>query len=247
MSVAPSNDVEFRIVATPDAHGGTLVAGLSAFGLAGLTAVDFLVDALEIEAVGHVEVEGIPSITPFRDGRPHRPIRLFSRPDLDVTVLVAELFVPPAATEPFGAGVVDWTERAGVEDVVVLSGVPVAHGPDEHRTYFVATEDYHERHLSDAGVPPMGQGFLDGPNASLVRRGLDAPPGVCVYVTPVHAQAPDVDAAVRLVEAFSDVHHLEVDASPLRQFATEVQGHYARLAERLAEREEEAPEDRMYM
>lgn len=248
MSAARS-DVEFRFVTDVDARSGTLVAGRAAPGLAGLTAVDYLADALSLDPVGHVEADGLPTITPFREGRPRRPIRLFSDPDGDVTVLIAEPLVPPVAADPFGDAVVDWAERSGVDDVAVLAGVPVAHGPDEHRAYFVATDDYRARHLDDGGVSPMGQGFLDGPNAAVVRRAMDAPAGTgaCIYVTPVHARTPDVDAAVRLVEAVAAVHGLDVDAGPLREFAAAVQQHYAGLADRLAERETETSEDRMYM
>jgi uncharacterized protein len=93
----------------------------------------------------------------------------------------------------------------------------------------------------------MGSGFLDGTNAALVARGMDSPLGVCVYVTPVHAQVPDAAAATRLVETTRDVYGLDVDADPLRQFAAEVQRYYAELAEKMEPRESEMPEDRMFM
>jgi uncharacterized protein len=228
--------------------GGTVLAGFSAFGLAGLTAVDFLVERLGLEQRGHVTVDGLPAITPFTDGRPRHPIRLYSREDLDLTVLVGELFVPVSVGRPLADAVLDWTEAGGAEEVVVLAGVPVPHGPDAHRTFYVATDDYRTRRLGDdAAVPPMGTGFLDGVNAALMARGLDASLGVCLYVTPVHAQAPDVDAAIRLVETVEAVYDLGIDPSPLADFAGRVRQYYADLAARMDDRESEVPEDRMYM
>lgn len=240
------HDPNFRV--THDAQpGSTLLAGFSAFGLAGLTAVNYLVDRLDLHQTGHIAAEGLPSITPFEDGRPRHPIRLFSRPDLDVTVLVGELFVPVPVGPRFARAVLDWTEASGVEEVAVLAGVPVPHGPDEHRTYYVATDDYRESRLADAPLPPMGNGFLDGINAALIERGLDSPLGACVYVTPVHAQAPDVEASIRLVEAVDDVYGLGVDSEPLQQFADEVRQYYGELADRMERREAETSDDRMYM
>lgn len=226
---------------------GTLLAGFSTFGMAGLTAVDFLVDQLDLDEQGHITVEGLPSITPFEGGVPRHHTRLFSRSDIDLTVLVGELFVPAALGERFSDAILDWTESEGVEEVAVLSGVPVAHGPDEHRTYYIATDDYREGRLGDTAVPPMGQGFLDGTNAALIERGMDSTLAVSVYVTPVHPQAPDAEAALRLVETAIEVYDLAVDPEPLEQFATEVQQYYGDLAERMQAREEEGPEDRMYM
>jgi uncharacterized protein len=225
----------------------TLLAGFSSFGLAGLTAADYLVDHLDLSETGHITVEGLPSITPFENGRPRHHTRLFSRPDLDVTVLVSELFVPTPLGKTFSDAVLDWTEGHGVRDVAVLAGIPVPHGPDEHEAFFIATDDYRQRRLRDAEIRPMARGFLDGTNAALVERGLASPLGVCVYVTPAHAQIPDVEAAVRLLEAVESVYDLGIDAAPLQEFAETVQQYYAELAERMEARETEVPEDRMYM
>jgi uncharacterized protein len=246
MAPSTSDDTAFQ-VSHPTEPSGTVLAGLSSFGLAGLTAVDFLIEHLDLEQQGHVAIEGLPAITPFTDGRPRHPTRLYSRDDLDLTVLVAELFVPASAGGRFADAVLDWTEGEGVEEVVVIAGIPVPHGPDAHRTFYVATEDYHERRLRDREIPPMGTGFLDGVNAALMLRGLDSPLGACVYVTPVHAQAPDVDAAIRLVETVEAVYDLGIDPTPLTEFADRVRQYYTDLAARIEQKETETPEDRMYM
>ena len=79
----------------------TVVAGFSAFGLAGLTAVDFLVDHLELEETGHLSAEYLPSITPFENGTPRHQTRLFSRPDAEYTVLGNASFCRIRAETPY--------------------------------------------------------------------------------------------------------------------------------------------------
>lgn len=245
MAIDPDGAPSFEVVHETD-PSDTLLAGVSAFGLAGLTAVDYLVDHLDLEVTGHVTVDGVPNVTPFENGRPRRHTRLFSRPDLDVTVLVAELLVPPNASPTLVDAIVEWADSGSTSEAVVLSGVPIAHGPDEHRTYYVATDGYRERRLADEPVQPMGRGFLDGVNASLMQHGLDSPLDVCTYITPVHARAPDVEAAIRLVETVATVYDFGIDPAPLEAFAAEVEQYYAGIAERLEEREV-SPDDRMYM
>lgn len=233
----------------------TLLCGFASYGLSGLTAIDFLVDQLELTETGHVTAEGMPSITPFENGRPTHHTRLFSNPDLDLTLLKNELFVPPTLSGPFGEAILDWTERQGAEEVAVVDAVPMQHSPDDHRTYHVATDDYHERRLrgdgSGADVPttPMARGYLDGVTGALVEQGIGAPLAVGVFRTPVHEQMPDVEAAIRLVETVNAVYDLDVDTEPLRSFADEVQRYYEELADRYeaAAEREAAFDDRMYM
>ena len=225
-----------------------LIAGFSQFGLAGLTAVDYLVDQLDLEESGHVTTERLPTITPFENGTPRHHTRFFSRPDLDVTVLVGELFIPVHASGAFSDALLDWVDTNDVDEISVLSGVPLPHGPAQHRTFYIATNDYRETHLTDTEIPPMGTGFLDGVNASLIARGMDTDLKAATYVTPVHPQAPDVEAAIRLLEAATTVYDLDVDTTDLQAFADTVSQHYETLSERVeAAEESQRPDDRMYM
>jgi uncharacterized protein len=247
MSAEESDYVPFHI-SDHVAPSETVVAGFSAFGLAGLTAANYLVDHLDLVETGHVSTDAIPPITPFEAGEPRHHSRFFSRPDLDLTVFVNELFLPVQVADPFAAALLDWTDEHDVTEVLVLSGIPYPHGPDEHATFYVASADYRERRLGDVDIDPMGSGFLDGINGALMYRGIESDLRTAVFITPVHAQIPDVAAAIRLIEAFDRVYDLGIDAAPLEEFAHTVEQYYQDLAARLeAVDERQRPEDRMYM
>ncbi|QKY19945.1 proteasome assembly chaperone family protein [Halolamina sp. CBA1230] len=239
---------QFAVEGTEDPKE-TLLCGFASYGLSGLTAVDFLIDQLELVETGHVAAEGMPSITPFENGQPTHHTRLFSRPDLELTLLKNELFVPPALSSPFGEEILSWTERHGVREIVVVDAVPMQHGPDDHRTYYVATDDYRERRLAETSIEPMARGYLDGVTGALVEQGIDSPLAVGVFRTPVHEQMPDVEAAIRLIETVNGVYDLDVDTEPLQEFADEIQRYYEELHERYeaAAERERAFDDRMYM
>ena len=238
---------QFAVEGTEDPKE-TLLCGFASYGLSGLTAVDFLIDQLELTETGHVSAEGMPSITPFEDGKPTHHTRLFSRPDLELTLLKNELFVPPVLSGPFGEEILSWTAHHGVREVVVVDAVPIQHGPDDHETYYVATDDYRERRLAEANIEPMARGYIDGVTGALVEQGIDSPLAVGVFRTPVHQQVPDVEAAIRLVETLNGVYSLGVDTEPLQEFADEITRYYEELTERYeAARREDSFEDRMYM
>jgi uncharacterized protein len=168
-------------------------------------------------------------------------------------VLFEELFVPPGAARGYVDAVVDWASEVGVGEVAVLHGVPYPHAPEEHDVFYVATEEYRDRRLAEGTVEPLKGGYLDGVPGEFVTHGLDGTgPDVGVYVTPSHPPGPDVEAALRLLDAIQRVHGFEVDETELRELGEQYREYYERLAERATAAQEEGglsgyPEDRMYM
>jgi uncharacterized protein len=161
---------------------------------------------------------------------------------------VNELFVPPMAGDSFAEELLSWGDRNGVEEVTVVAGVPVPHGPEEHRAFYVATEDYQETTLAESDIEAMRNGFLDGVTASLLGHGMDSDLRVGIFLTPVHAQAPDVEAALRLIGAVETIYGLEFDTSELEAFAAQFDQYYQNLADRLEQvAESSEPKDWMFM
>jgi uncharacterized protein len=244
-----STDPDFELRRTGEPVGSRLVVGPATPGLAGLTAADHLVSREDARQVGHLTARGLPDVTPFTDGRPRHPSRLYALPDADLTVLVSEVFVPLSAAEPLADALGAFVADAGVEEVAVLHGVPYPHGPSEHDTYHVATDDYRERRL-DGSVPPLPGGFLDGVPGELLARGLDDGPPTGVLVTPAHLPGPDFDAAIRLLTALDGLYGVDGDVAALAARSAETRRQYEQLAERmraLGEAETtEYGEDRMY-
>lgn len=225
-----------------------LLAGFSEFGLAGLTAVNYLVDQLSVEQTGHVKAHGVPTLTPFEGGVPRHHSRLFDATEHDLTLLVGELFVPAQAADTLAGTLFDWVGDTDVEEVTLLSGVPFTHGPDDHRPFYIATPAYHEHRLAESDLTPMGRGYLDGVNGSVVSQGIETDTPTGLFTTPAHPRTPDVEAALRLLDAVERVYELDLDTEPLESFAAAVEQHYQELATRIQEADaEQVPEDRMYM
>jgi uncharacterized protein len=252
MSAIPT--FEFSVADDVDV-GSRLVVGTAHPGMVGLSAVDYLVTHAESTQVGAVTARGLPDITPFTDGRPRYPTRLYTVADADLTVLLSEVFLPVGVGEPFVDGLLSFVDGHGIEEVTVVHGVPFPHGPDEHAVFYVATDGHRTGDLERAGVGPLRGGFFDGAVGELVSRGLDdAAPPVGVLVTPAHPPGPDLDGALLVLEAVSELYRVTVDEAELRQRADELRRHYQELADRmqsLAESElplssREYPEDRMF-
>lgn len=235
-----------------------LVVGMAELGVGGLTAVDHCVTHLESTPVGHVRSRNLPDLTPFSDGVPRRPIRLYRLDGTGVTVLVSEVFLPVWVAEPLSDALIGTATEHGVEEITVLNGGQFPHQETEHAVYHVATDEYRERHFGADGatVPPLAGGFFDGVISELLVRGMeDEAPPVGVLVTPTHPPGPDLDAAIRFLDVLDSMYDLSVDETELRERSEEMKRYYEELGQRMQTLQEEEtpyrardfPEDRMYM
>lgn len=232
--------------------GETLVVGVADVGVAGLTAVDYLTNHVETEQIGYVQTRNVPDLTPFSEGKPRHPMRLYDATGTDVTMFVSEVYLPVWAADTMTDSLFAWASDNGVEEILVLFGVSVPHQESEHVVFHVGTEPFRER-MADTGIDPLPGGFFEGTVGELVTRGLETnAPAVGVLVTPAHFPGPDLDGAIRLLDGFETVTDIAVDESELRARSAEMKRYYEDLASRMQSQQEsdqsiEYPEDRMYM
>lgn len=252
-----SPDTNFQIDLSAEIDPGqTLIVGLSAPGLSGLTAADQLVEQYDGKQIGHISPADLPAITPFQNGVPRHHTRLYNIPEEDFTVLLSELFIPAWAARSFADQLVQWATDVDISDVAILHSLPYEHGPNDHKAFSIATEEYREKRLGDVEIDAMAGGFLDGVAGELVSRSLDtsAPP-TGVFVTPGHVPGPDIDGALVFLDALEAVYDLEIDLTELEDLSDTIRTHLATLAERMSDIEEseasraerEFYADRMYM
>jgi uncharacterized protein len=226
----------------------TLAVGVSEYGLVGLTAVDYLTDQHSMREVGHLRTPGPPFITPFENGTSRHHTRLYVDEAASFAVLVGERFVPPAQAGSLAEVIATAGGKLDVSNITMLTGVLIAHGPDDHAPFYIATPAYQEASLNDTDIRPVGSGFFDGLSAELITRGIDESLLTGVFMTPTHPQAPDSAAATRLLTALKEIHAIQIDTGPLEAFAANIEAHYQALAGRLDAADTDLlPDDRMYM
>lgn len=246
----------FTVETTAEPVGETLIVALPQLGMANLTAVDYLVQHGTSEEMGYLGTEDLPAMTPVQDGAPRRHTRLFDLHDTGCTALLGELFIPVWAAGGFVDALADWVVETPLEEILVLHGVPFPHAETEHTVLTVATPDFQERRLAGTEFEGLRGGFFDGVPGELLDRNLDeADLPVGTLVTPTHPPGPDIDASIRLLEAFQTIYGLEIDLDELEEAAEQTRQYYGELADRMQALQaadeglgsRDYPEDRMYM
>lgn len=248
MCMTENASFEFHVDAAATI-GDRLLVGYASPGMASLVATDHLVTERQTAQVGHARAHNLPTITPFTEGVPRYPIRLYTD-ESGPALLVSERYLPFEIGDRFGEAIGELAIEHGIEEITILYGIPYPHGPEEHAVFSIATEDYPVSALEDASVEQLSGGFLDGVPGTLLQSGLGSDtPEVGVYVTPAHPPGPDFEGALRLLETVSHHFDVDIDTSQLEAKSEEIQKYYEELAARIETEKEnrDLPEDRMYM
>lgn len=246
--MAANPSFEFHVDADATV-GDRLLVGYASPGMASLVATDHLVTERNTAQVGHARAHDLPTITPFNEGVPRYPSRLYTD-ESGPALLVSERFLPLEIGDRFAEAIGELALDFGIEEVTVLYGIPYPHGPEDHAVFSIATDGYPSTALEDAGVKQLSGGFLDSVPGTLLQDGLGPDtPEIGVYVTPTHPPGPDFEAAVRLLETVSNHFDVGIDTSQLKAKSEEIQQYYEELAARIQteNQDRDFPEDRMYM
>ncbi len=224
-------------VATEEPPESTLIVTFPGPGMAGISAVQYLIEQLSLEETGHIQTTGFPAVTPYVDGVPYHHTRLFSSPEFDCTMLLSELPIPIQHSDVFGRDLLRWIDERAIEEVTLLTSIPWLEPVND--LYYVASDDYQESVLTGSSLVPLHGGFLTGSNASLIAHAMDTTLRVGVIASSVDPRLPlDANAALRLVEGLEQLYGFAVDTDELREFADRTHQYYEGLTAQLEAQQE---------
>jgi len=180
-------------------------------------------------------------------GQPRHPIRLYSADDLDITVLVAEQFVPPvlgellAGVDPRLDGVGGGLERSRCSLGFQSRTVRTRTAPSTSRRTTTA---------SDASMTSKSRRWSRDSSTGRTRRCSNRG-STPAWRRRIHHAGSRTGTGRRRRGAARGYDRRDVrsgvDSEPLASFAADVRRHYEDLAERIEEREPDGTYDRMYM
>lgn len=219
-------DFELDLDRDIDLTDSLLVVAFPTTGVVGPIAASYLVQTLELEAVGYVHSDLYPAATIVRDGRPSPPIRVFAGeetcgPEGDcsrIVVLVSEVPPPDAAQIPLSRYILDRTGDA--RHVVALEGMEV--DEETEPVEGIASTAEGCSLLDRYDIHCLSDGVVTGLAGALLNEGLRLDREVLCLVGVVDEEGRDSRAAARVVEALDRiVVQIDFDADPLLEWADE--------------------------
>lgn len=213
-----------------------IFAGFVGAGLVGPLSIGHIIEKLNMKEIGFMRSRYLPPSTVFIRGRLRHPFRFYSNDEGTICAIICEITLRMEGLYTIVAEILDWADRKGSNEIVILDGV--ASKEHDDKAYCAAEEDLC-RIMGDKNISMIPQGFITGiPGGILNECILREIKGVTLLAK-ANKKIADPAAAATLVEAVNQVYDMNIDTENLRKEKEKIGNDFKDLSQQYAEHREE--------
>ena len=205
-----------RFVLTKKPKNVTVIEGFPGFGLIGTIAVEFLLDHLDTEKIGIIEMDEIPAMIAIHQNKVIEPVSLHYNKKYNL-VLVHAINIGKDLGWKLAGIIEELTQELNAKEVISLEGVG-SPNPGS-KVFFYSTHDGAIAKKLSAIAAPLNEGIIVGVTGALLARTSRVP--VVAFFAEAQSGLPDSKAAAEIIKALDAYAGLQVDPKPLLQQAKE--------------------------
>ncbi|NHI83720.1 MAG: proteasome assembly chaperone family protein [Candidatus Thorarchaeota archaeon] len=199
-----------------------LVCCFPSAGVVGTIAANTLIDQFKMDEIAHVRSRYMPSAAVFLDGRLRHPFRIYGYKERNLLVVTTELPVMEEGMYVVSSALLDWAAGLGVQETVVLDGIPVQGIPADRKVLYAAEEQKIADLEEDEDMEILKKGIITGIAGSILSETLCRDMVGFALLTPAIPIMPDPEGAIQLLNALNRLYGVGVDVNELEKSAEEI-------------------------
>ncbi len=192
----------------------TIVEGFPGFGLIGTIAIEFLMDHLETEKIGTIEMDEVPAMIAIHQSKVIEPVSLHYNKEHNL-VLVHAINIGKNTGWKLSELIEELARELDAKEVISLEGVG-SPNPGSKVFFYTTTNGSLTKKLS-AVASPLSEGIVVGVTGALLAKSLKIP--IIAFFAEAQSGLPDSRAAAEIIKALDAYTGLEIDPKPLLQQA----------------------------
>ena len=210
-----------------------IFAGFVGAGLVGSIAVGYIIEKLKMKEIGYLRSKYLPPATVFIQGRLRHPFRFYSNKRGTICGIICEITLRMDGIYTIASSILDWAEKYGSKEIVVLDGVASKENHDQ-RAFCAAEEDLC-RVMANKGINMIPQGFVTGIPGGILNECLIRKIRGVTLLVRANPQKPDPLAAATLVEAVNRAYDTNIDTSELKKQEEQISQDFKELSDKYTE------------
>ena len=195
----------------------TIIEGFPGFGLIGTIATEFLLEHLETEKIGIVEMDDIPAMIAVHQNKVIEPISIHYNKRYNL-VLVHAINIGQNLGWKLAKVIEDLATQLKAKEIISLEGVG-SPNPAQTRIFFYNTSNGAKTEKLKAVAKPLMEGIIVGVTGALLAKHISTP--ITALFAEAKSNMPDSKAAAEIIKVLDAYTGLEVDYKPLLKQAEE--------------------------
>ena len=205
-----------KLTLTKKPKNVTIIEGFPGFGLIGTIAIEFLMDHLETEKIGVVEMEEIPAMIAIHQNKVVEPISIHYNKEYNL-VLIHAINTGKNLGWKLAEVITSLSKELNAKAIISLEGVG-SPNPDAGRVFFYSNKNHTVTKKLEGVASPLMEGIIVGATGALLAKDMKIP--VLALFAEAKSNMPDSKAAAEIIKALDAYTGLKVDPKPLLKQAT---------------------------
>jgi uncharacterized protein len=189
----------------------TIIEGFPGFGLIGTISIEFLLEHLETEKIGTVEMAEIPAMIAIHQNKIIEPISLHYNKKHNL-VLIHAINIGKNMGWQLAEMVTDLAGQLSAKEIISLEGVG-SPNQESSRVFYYSTGNGSVSKKLESAARPLMEGIIIGPTGALLAKQIKIP--IVALFAEAKSGMPDSKAAAEIIKALDAYTGLKVDPKPL--------------------------------
>ncbi|OGY53571.1 MAG: hypothetical protein A2912_03810 [Candidatus Buchananbacteria bacterium RIFCSPLOWO2_01_FULL_40_23b] len=229
-----------KLILTKKPKNVTIVEGFPGFGLIGTIATEFLMEHLDTEKIGIIEMDEIPAMIAVHDSKIIEPVSIHYNKKFNL-VFIHAINIGKNLAWKLADAIIDLAEQLGAKEIISLEGVG-SPNPDASRVFYYTTKDGNVVKKLEGTANPLREGIVVGVTGALLAKHIKTP--IIALFAEAKSNLPDSKAAAEIIRALDAYVDLDVDPKPLLKQAMVFEEKLKGIVEK-SQRAQEIQEDKM--
>ncbi len=200
-----------KLILTKKPRNVTIVEGFPGFGLIGTIATEFLMEHLDTEKIGIIEMDEIPAMIAVHDSKIIEPVSIHYNKKFNL-VFIHAINIGKNLAWKLADAIIDLAEQLGAKEIISLEGVG-SPNPDASRVFYYTTKDGNVAKKLEGTANPLREGIVVGVTGALLAKHIKVP--ILALFAEAKSNLPDSKAAAEIIRALDVYVDLDVDPKPL--------------------------------
>lgn len=203
-----------KLTLTKKPKNVTIIEGFPGFGLIGTITIEFLLDQLDTEKIGLIEIEEVPAMVAIHQNRVIEPISIHYNKKYNL-VLIHAISIGKDLGWKLSHIIAELAEVLTAKEIISIEGVG-SPNPGSRVFYYSTKNSSVNKKLSSI-AKPLQEGIIVGVTGALLVKPLKIP--IIAFFAEAETGLPDSKAAAEIIKALDGYAGLNIDPKPLLQQA----------------------------